>query len=512
MFLSKRFIFIVLCAVVGVILLGSAVAVAQPRVFVRFNLTPSIYVSIPRSPQITLSVDRGEGATYYAGDPITVRYRTTSGGYVNLIQYQTDGGVSVLVRDQFVTQGSTQVYNGTVYGPAGTERMIILFTPDVVSDARLEEFIREPHQGSRIFRNFAVNRTHYTVASRVSSTSLSLDPVTFNIDPDGSIILTATLRDETGMPLQGKELVWSARPGSMSSRTTVTSPQGQSRNTFYAPTDGPATATITVTFQGDRNFNESTARSTAQVRAPFRPSSLTIEPSTFTVTSGERVRLVGILRDGAGNPVYGRTIFWSASRGEFDRTSAITDSSGRVVVNYFAPTVRSAIEVDITAEFRGAPGLPPTSRNIYGTVEPERIRPPATTTFTLDFGSGSPVHNVSNFRYSGRVVTGYASSGVSTLEMGQGDTLEFTFDPRGFPERAALFIWVQGHPRGRLEVRLNNRRVGSLTPVSGTLGPDDEKKITLTSADLIDGNNRLLLEVDGPRGDVLRLQRVIVVF
>ena len=512
MFLSKRLTFIIFCTVVVGMLLGSVVAVAQPRVFIRFNLTPSVYANIPRSPQITLSVDRGEGATYYVGDPVTVRYRATSGGYVNLIQYQTDGGVSVLVRDQFVTQGSTQVFNGTVYGPSGTERLVVLFTPDVVSDSRLEDFIREPHQGSRIFRNFAVNRTHYNVASRVSSTSLSLEPVTFNIDPDGSIILTATLRDETGMPLPGKELEWSVRPGSLSSGTTTTSPQGESRITFYAPSDGPATATISVRFTGDRNFNASTAQSTAEVRAPFRPSRLTIEPTSFAVSSGERIRLVGTLHDAVGNPIYGRTIYWSASRGEFDRTSAITDSSGRVVVNYFAPTVRSAIDVDITAEFRGAPGLTPVSQNIFGTVEPEAIRPPSVTTFSLDFGSGAPVHNVSSFRYSGRIVSGYAASGVSMLEMRQGDTLEFTFDPRGYSERGAIFIWVQGQPRARLNVRLNNQSVGSLTPVSGILGPDDEKKIILTSADLIDGSNRLLLEMEGPRGDVIRLQRVIVVF
>ena len=69
------------------LLWGSALVGAQPRITIRFQLHPDVYVSIPRSPQITLSVDKGEGASYYINDPITIRYRANRDGYVNLIDY-----------------------------------------------------------------------------------------------------------------------------------------------------------------------------------------------------------------------------------------------------------------------------------------------------------------------------------------------------------------------------------------------------------------------------------------
>ena len=519
MFLSKQPIYILLLsAVIVAVLLVSAVALAQPRVTFRFNLSPGSYADIPQSPQISLSVDRGEGAAYEVGEPITIRYRATSGGYINLLHYQSDGSVSVLVRDQFVTQGSTRSYNGTITGPSGTERVVVLLTPDVVSDRNLEDFIREPHRAGRIFRNYATNRTHYSVMARVTATTLRIDPASFSIDPDGSVVLTATLRDENGRLLAGRQLEWSTNRGSLGSSITTTSPQGQSRNTFYAPAGDRGPVTITVRFHGDRMYEASSARTTADVRSPVRPPRLSINPSTFTVTSGERVRLEATLRDEQGNPVFGRTIFWSAESGDFDRTSAITGSSGRVVVYYYAPTVRLPREVEINAEFRGAPGLSPVSQYIVGTVEPERVRPrsprPVATSFSLDFSSGSPIHDGIDVRYSGRIVTGYAQGGRSTLELRPGDSLEFTFDPGELPQRASIIAWVQGEPRTNLNVVLNNRYVGRFNPVRGTLSPDDDQRLTVTSSDLIDGINRLVLEWDGPRPhtDPIRIQRIMIVF
>jgi|GEM_PF-6218154 len=303
---KKTVIYVVLVAVLGMLVMFASTVYAEPQAFTHFDLSWDVYEDIPRSPQITLTVDLGEGETYHEEDPLLVYYEAAMGGYVNLIHYRTDGSVSILVRDQFLSRGEENEYEGTVHGPPGNEVLVALFTQDVVSDRNLEDFIRAPHRPGRVFRNYEVNRTYYRIA--------------------------------------------------------------------------------------------------------------------------------------------------------------------------------------------------------------ERVRPPAVTMFRLDFGNGSPVHNVTDLRYSGQMVRGYATSGLSTLEMDWRDGVEFTFDPQGFPEKAAIFVWVQGESRTRLDVILNNRRVDSLRPTSGTLEPGDEKKITVSSEDFIDGRNHMVLKVGDRHRDVLRLQRILIVF
>lgn len=510
---KKYMIWLTLLLLVGGMGLGTAVVSAQPRFFLRFTLTPDVYVSIPRSPQVSVSVDRGEGGKYYEGDPITIRYRTTGGGYINLVQYRTDGGVRVLVRNQFIPAGSNQVFNDSISGPSGTESLVALFTPDEVNDSQLGRFIQEPHQVGRIFGRFHVNRTHYEVVSRFTDTSLILDPVNFSIDEGASITMTATLRDVSGFPLPGKVLDWSVTDGSLTTFRSVTGPNGVARVDFFAPpTGGSSVITISVRFAGDQWSSASVAQSTANVRIRHQPSRLLIEPTSFTAAPGDLVRLTATLRDGAGNPVYGRTIFWSADWGSFDRMSAVTDSTGRVLINYRPPNVTSRTNVAVTAEFRGVPGLGPVSQTIFGTIEPARHLPPSATLFYVDFGGRSPVYNVAGLQYSGALVTGYAASGATALEMTPGDTLTFSFNPGGIPEEGAVFVWVQGEARTRLNVRLNNRRIGNITPVSRLLEPDREEKITFSALDFVSETNRLLLEVEGPRNAVLRVQRIIIVF
>ena len=56
---------LVILVLLALLLGGSTLAGAQPRISIRFQLLPDVYISIPRSPQITLSIDKGERANYY---------------------------------------------------------------------------------------------------------------------------------------------------------------------------------------------------------------------------------------------------------------------------------------------------------------------------------------------------------------------------------------------------------------------------------------------------------------
>ncbi len=491
------------------LLCGTMLVGAQPRVSIRFQLHPDVYVSIPRSQQITLSIDKGEGANYYINEPITIRYRANRDGYVNLIEYLPNGDVSILVRDQFVRSGKEEKFVGTVYGPAGVERIVVLLTPDRVSSADLESFIQSPHQGDRIFGSrFAANRTHFQVLARIESTSLTIEPSDLTIEPGASVILTATLEDGRGRPLQGREIRWSASDGRLSTSRVTTDSQGRSRVTFYAPSRS-GTVTVEASFPGEVDLASSSTRTTIRVERKARYSTLEVVPSSFTINGGENIKLVATLKDENGKPIYGRTIYWEVSEGDLDKYSTPTDSSGRATVYYYAPDVDETIDVKITAQFRGASGLPPASFEVWGTVEPRAIAINSSL-FYLDFASGTPRGNIEKLRYSGEIVFGFSVNDSYVLEMEPRKAVEFEFNPGGLPQEGAIFLWIQGESGGKAQVSVNGKRLETINVNRDTIAPGEEEEIAIPANALEEGSNRLRIEA-GP-GRNIRLQKVVVAF
>jgi len=148
---EKKVIISLLTTLLVLILFSTLSVGAQPRVFLRFSLNPNVYTSIPRSPSVNISVDRGEDSTYFIGDPITIRYGASKAGYVNIFDYTPDGGVIILARDQRINAGGHMVLNSTVFGPAGVERLVILYTPKPVGESQIQGFIESPHQSDANF-------------------------------------------------------------------------------------------------------------------------------------------------------------------------------------------------------------------------------------------------------------------------------------------------------------------------------------------------------------------------
>jgi len=80
------------------------------------------------------------------------------------------------------------------------------------------------------------------------------------------------------------------------------------------------------------------------------PTTLSLAPSSFSVTAGGTQTLVAQLSAG-GSPLVGKTISWEATAGSLSTTSSTTDSSGRATVVFTAPSY--ATTVTITASFAG---------------------------------------------------------------------------------------------------------------------------------------------------------------
>ena len=500
---------LVILVLLALLLGGSTLAGAQPRISIRFQLLPDVYISIPRSPQITLSIDKGEGANYYIDDPITIRYRANRDGYVNLIDYLPDGGVSILVRDEFIRSGEEGRFAGRVYGPAGVERIVVLLTPDKVSERDLESFIKSPHQADRIFgTRYATNRIHFQVLARMESTVLTIEPDDLTMDPGTSVVLTATLKDVRGRPITGEEIRWSANAGRLSASRTTTDLRGQGRVTFYAPSQ-PDTVTIEARFPGGVNSASASARATIRVERRTYYTTLEVAPSSFTIDGGGNVKLVATLKDENGKPVYGRTIYWEVTEGDLDKYSTPTDSSGKAVVYYYAPEVDEVTDVKITAQFRGVGGLAPASFEVWGTIEP---LPVALTSsiFYLDFGSGTPRGNIDRLRYSGDIVLGFSLNDLYVLEMKPREAIEFEFNPGGSPREGAIFLWLQGESGGKARVSVNGNRLATISVSRDLIAPGGEEKIIIPRNVLVRGINRLRIEADPGRN--IRVQKVIIVF
>lgn len=490
-----------------VLLCVGGAGLAHAEVLLRFTLHPQIYISIPRSVDVSVSVDRGEGATYTIGDPITIRYRTTRDGYVNLIDYLPNGDVRVLVRNRFVRSGISETYTGTVSGPGGTERLVVLLTPAPVSDEDLERFIQAPHQASRIFRGqYATDRTHFQVAARMEGTLLTIEPQDVQIGPSSALVFTATLTTSDGRPLEGRELRWSVSDGSLASLRTFTGPDGTSRNTFYAPSFS-GNVTIEVRFAGDVRLAPSSARARVEVGRRIVETYLSLEPAKTILAPGERVRVVARLQDRDGNPLSGRTIEWEAPQGTLSATSSVTDTSGRASVFYTAPRVRETTDVDLVARFPGSAQYSPSEAFVTLTVE--YVRPAfSETLFFFDFSSGTPKHNGDRLSYKGRMVMDFSINGVTLLELRRGESVEFRFAPGAVPEEAVIYLWVQGD--GSLEVRLNGNNLGTVPATPDLLSPSAEQRIIVAARDFVAGTNVLRLAPSGGRS--VRLQRVVIAF
>lgn len=496
-----------------VMLLGmNSLGFAQPRVFLRFNLNPQIYISIPRSPQVTLSIDRGEGANYFVGDRVLITYRTTREGYVNLIDYLPDGDVRILLRNVQVQGGVTGEYSGIVSGPGGTERLVILFTPNPVDGMKLEDFVQAPHQGDRIFAGrYATDRVSFNVIARLQSTALTIEPSVVTVGTSRSLVFTATLQASDGRALEGQELLWSVSDGRVSSARTVTDLQGQSRNTFYAPSF-TGTVTLQVSFAGDVRLAPAQATATIEVGLRPSPVELTVTPSSFTVDSGGSLKLTALLRDQNGRPIPSQVLRWTASAGSLNTRSATTDSSGKASVTYYAPAVEEVTPVDITVDFPGTKQFDPASFVVSGEIAPVITYALSSTLFYVDFGGDKIRHNGDNLRYTGNLVTGFGVNETSFLEMRtRNDMVDFAFSPGGLPARGCILLWVQGDPGARMRVILNGKRLGAFPVGEGTVSPEGEQRVVVSQSDFVEGTNRLRIEVDAPNRSI-RLQKVAIVF
>ena len=73
--------FLVVASVINLFMIPTGFA--QPK----FTLNSDIYLAIPQSHSVNISIDRGQDSTYFIDDPIIIRYGARKTGYINIFDY-----------------------------------------------------------------------------------------------------------------------------------------------------------------------------------------------------------------------------------------------------------------------------------------------------------------------------------------------------------------------------------------------------------------------------------------
>jgi hypothetical protein len=104
------------------------------------------------------------------------------------------------------------------------------------------------------------------------------------------------------------------------------------------------------------------------------PTSLSISPSNFSLTSGSSLTLWATLTDNGGNPLANKILNWGATTGSLSASTTTTDSSGKASVSYTAPpSVTSTTSVTITVSFAGDENYLANQAQSTGQIEPTQV-------------------------------------------------------------------------------------------------------------------------------------------
>ena len=233
----------------------SSLVFAQASLTFQFNITPDVHRSLPRSPQIALSTDRGEGGFYLVGEKVNLRYQATVGGYINLAQYNPGGSTQLLVQNKFVQPNAPQMVQFTAKEPTGTHRIVVLLTPDTVPRTKIQDFLRNPNRAQILFgKQYAINRSEFVIDGGQVEPILLVQPIKFTLKTNDSIPFIISMHDYSGRPISGKTLMLDVPVGSLSSHQVRTNSKGMATFTYYASDKKRSSVRISVLFPGDADY------------------------------------------------------------------------------------------------------------------------------------------------------------------------------------------------------------------------------------------------------------------
>ena len=276
--------------------------------------------------------------------------------------------------------------------------------------------------------------------------AVDVTPASSSIIAGSTVQLVATPKNASGQPLTGRTVVWSSGSPSLASVSSSGMVTGLAAGNVV----------IIATVEGKQG--------SAMVAVRTVPvASVTVTPSTATISVGQTVSLIATPRDISGNPLTGRIVGWSSS----DNTIATVSVTGVV-------TALAAGSVTITASSEGQSGtaavtvgLVPVA-TVVVTTSQSTLTVGQTTTLvaTAMDAAGQPV--------TGRPVTWTSSSPAVASVSGAGVVTALSVGS------AVITATIDGVP-GSTTVIVNQAPVASVTVTPTTRSLTVGQTFTLTA-------------------------------
>ncbi|MBC7217682.1 MAG: Ig-like domain-containing protein [Candidatus Caldatribacterium sp.] len=483
-----------------------------------FEIAPEELEEIPKletSPFLDVLPDRGNFGVYRPGERIVLTLSSERDGYVSVFDYTPQGEAQILKNNEFFVAGSQKRISGTVVGPEGVERFLVVLTPRAIPDRILVEAMKRPTR-IRALLGDEVHVQHCAIQiteERVLAPSfLQFDRVVQEVAPGARVKLRVFLGDEAGNGLANRRIQWEVSEGKLERYQTFTNTSGFSEVWYVAPSLAEEKeVTVRASFEGDMVYGASSQEIRFLVRAEKRMTVLEVSPAVFRVGAGEAMELEALLQDAQGNPIGGKVVHWTASVGTFEHVNTTTDSSGRAENRFFAPWTEARESVEIRVSFGGTARFLPSEGYARGTVSGMGVYFGEGFYF-LDWSSGKVKTNFENLVYQGRVEKGFFENPVFALLLGEGEYLEASFVLSQPLQAGALCVWGAADAPGALRLYVNGQLSFAGKVEKGKGNPLRVHIVSLAPF-LELGENAIRVEfVPDEVGAQYALQRVLVVF
>lgn len=504
-------VLVILCSI-G---LSWGMALSQPFTFEVAEGEIEGISGLETSPFVNILPDRGNFGFYRPGEGIVLSLSSELDGYVSVFDYTPHGKAQVLKNNEFFAAGSEKRIFGTVVGPAGTERFLMLLTSQVIPDRILVEAMKRPTQIRR-FIGGDVHLQHcaiQVVEERVPAPSfLRFDRVIEEVAPGAKIKLRVFLGDEVGNALVNRRIQWEVSEGELERYQTFTNTSGFSEVWYTAPVSEEAREVVVrAIFEGDMVYGSSVGEVRFLVRAGKEATTLYVSPPAFRIRSGETIDLEAFLEDAQGKPVVGEVLRWVANVGTFEYTTTVTDSLGRAKNRFFAPQVEARESVEMRVSFEGTKRFLPSQGYARGIVSKTEVYLTEDFYF-LDWSSGRIRTNFEGLDYRGEVSKGFFENPVFALLIGREEYVEVRFFLSQPLKVGALCIWGAADASGVLRCYVNGQ-LGFAGRVQKGMGNPLEVQIVSLAPFLGLGENTVRIEfAPEEAGARYALQRVLVVF
>ena len=217
--------------------------------------------------------------------------------------------------------------------------------------------------------------------------SVEVTPASASLTVGQGVRLVATTKDSAGNTLTGHPVSWTTSNPTVATVDT----------TGYVTSVAAGSATIVATSDG----KSGSAAITVTNPAPTPVASVTVSPSTASLTVGQGVRLVATTKDSAGNTLSGRAVTWSSSAPSI----ATVDSTG-----YVTAVAAGSATITATSEGKSGTAAITASNPAPAPVSSVTVTP---STLSLSVGQGAQLQATTKDS-AGTVLTGRSITWASS--------------------------------------------------------------------------------------------------